>query len=181
SRLRARSPARASRRWTGEGSGPEPRRCYDGIVVNAPVLREALERLSLGERLALATLVETRGATPQKAGARILVRGDGGSLGTLGGGAVEAAAVPGAARGVGWGEPLLCESPLSTGTDEWGLACGGTMLVFVEPLEERALGWLPAVVDAASGGDPVAVVTLLDGPRAGSRLVVRESRSGGSL
>jgi len=149
--------------------------------VNAPVLREALERLSLGERLALATLVETRGSTPQKVGARILVRGDGGSLGTLGGGAVEAEAVREATLRVGWGEPLLCEYTLSTGTDEWGLACGGTMLVFVEPLEERALGWLPAVVDAASGGDPVAVVTLLDGPRAGSRLVVRESRSGGSL
>src|SRR5262249_25992962 len=149
--------------------------------MNAPVLREAWERLSLGERLALATLVETRGSTPQKVGARILVRGDGASLGTLGGGAVEAEAVREATLRVGWGEPLLCEYALSTGTDEWGLACGGNMLVFIEPLEERALAWLAAAVDAASGGDPGAVVTLLEGTRAGARLRVRESGTGGSL
>src|SRR6266545_2831224 len=123
--------------------------------MSVQVLREAWERLSLGERLALATLVATRGSTPQKVGARILVRGDGGSLGTLGGGAVEAEAVREAALRVGWGDAIVREYTLSTGTDEWGLACGGTMLVFIEPLEERALGWLQAVIEAASGGDPV--------------------------
>jgi len=145
------------------------------------VLREAWERLSLGERLALATLVETRGSTPQRVGARILVRADGASLGTLGGGAVEAEAVREAALRIGWGEATLHEYALSTGTDEWGLACGGTMLVFMEPLDERALDWLSAALEAQSGGDPVALVTLLEGARAGSRFLVRESGATGGL
>jgi xanthine dehydrogenase accessory factor len=149
--------------------------------MSAPVLREAWERLSLGGRLALATLVATHGSTPQKVGARLLVRADGGSLGTLGGGAVEAEATREAALRIGWGEATIHEYALSTGTDEWGLACGGTMLVFIEPLDERALGWLAAALEAQSGGDPVALVTPLEGIGAGSRLLVRESGTTGRL
>jgi xanthine dehydrogenase accessory factor len=149
--------------------------------MSAQVLREAWERLSLGERLALATLVGTRGSTPQKVGARLLVRADCASLGTLGGGAVEAEAAREAVLRVGWGEATVHEYTLSTGTDEWGLACGGTMLVFIEPLDERALGWLSAALEAQSGGDPVAVVTLLEGAQAGARLLVRESGTTGGL
>jgi xanthine dehydrogenase accessory factor len=153
---------------------------HEGTMI-APVLREAWERLSLGERLALATLVATRGSTPQKVGARLLVRADGATLGTLGGGAVEAEAAREAALRIGWGQTAVHEYTLSTGTDEWGLACGGTMLVFIEPLDERALGWLSAALEAQSGGDPVAVVTSLEGARAGVRLLVRGSEATGSL
>lgn len=149
--------------------------------MSVQILREAWERLSLGERLALATIVGTRGSTPQKVGARVLVRGDGASVGTLGGGAVEAEAVREAALRVGWGEPALKEYALSTGTDEWGLACGGTMIVFVEPLEERALAWLRPATEAAGGGEPVAVVTVVEGGQAGARLLVREHGTAGSL
>ncbi len=149
--------------------------------MSVQILREAWERLALGERLALATLVATRGSTPQKVGARVLVRGDGGSLGTLGGGAVEAEAVREAARRVGRGDAVLREYTLATGTDEWGLACGGTMVAFIEPLEESALGWLRAVMDAASGGEPLAVVTVLEGAQAGVRLLVREQGTSGGL
>jgi xanthine dehydrogenase accessory factor len=149
--------------------------------VSVQVLREACERISLGERLALATLVGTRGSTPQKIGARVLVRGDGGCLGTLGGGAVEAEAVREAALRVGWGDPALREYTLSTGTDEWGLACGGTMIVFVEPLDERALAWLRPATEAVGGGEPVAVVTVVEGAQAGARLLVREQDTAGSL
>ncbi len=145
------------------------------------ILREAWQRLSLGERLALATVVGTRGSTPQKVGARVLVRGDGASLGTLGGGAVEAEAIREAALRVGWGEPVLREYALSSGTDEWGLACGGTMIVFIEPLEEQAMGWLRAAAEAAGGGEPVAVVAAVQGPQAGKRLLVGERTLTGSL
>ncbi|MGH7268766.1 MAG: XdhC family protein, partial [Candidatus Rokuibacteriota bacterium] len=145
------------------------------------VLREAWQRIQVGERVGLATVVATHGSTPQKVGARLLVRGDGGSLGTLGGGAVEAEAAREAALRLGWGEPVLREYALSTATDEWGLACGGTMVVFIEPIGEGALGWLRAVTEATSGGEPVAVVTLLDGERAGGRMVVRDDAADGAF
>jgi xanthine dehydrogenase accessory factor len=149
--------------------------------VSIPILREAAQRIAIGERVALATLVATRGSTPQKVGARLLVRGDGATLGTLGGGAVEAEAVREAALRIGWGTPVVREFALSTGTDEWGLACGGTMTVFIEPLAESAAGWLRAVVEATEGDEPLAAVALLEGAQAGARLVVREGDVTGSL
>ena len=149
--------------------------------MSVQILREAFQRLGLGERLALATIVATRGSTPQKVGARLLVRGDGASLGTLGGGAVEADAAREAAMRVGWGDPILKEYALATATDEWGLACGGTMVVFIEPLEEQALGWLRAATEAVGGGEPVAVVTTVEGAGAGRRMLVREREAAGSV
>jgi len=140
------------------------------------VLREAARSISEGGRVALATVVATRGSTPQKVSARLLVQDRGGVLGTLGGGGVEAEAVREARACLESGAPALREYALSTATDEWGLACGGTMLVFLERLEPSALAWLDAALRAGAG-EPVAVVTVLEGDAAGSRLVVGESES----
>jgi xanthine dehydrogenase accessory factor len=145
------------------------------------VLREAWQRVTTGERVALATLVATRGSTPQKVGARLLVRGDGSFFGTLGGGGVEAEAAREAALRLGWGTPVLREYALSSSTDEWGLACGGTMVVFIEPLDESATGWLRAVTEAAEGGEPLALLTVVDGAENGARLLVREGGVTGTL
>lgn len=139
------------------------------------VLREAVRRLEGGESLGLATIVATRGSTPQKVGARLLVQGGRRVAGTLGGGAVEAEAEREAARAVSGGAPGVREYALSSGTDDWGLACGGTMLVFVEALDRGALDWLRPVIAAAEGPEAVAVVTVLDGPGAGMRLLVSEA------
>src|SRR5262249_23674526 len=81
---------------------PEWSRCYDESVVNAPVLREAWERLSLGERLALATLVEPRRSTPPEVGDQIPVRRGGASLGTPGGRAGAAGRGAGGGAGRWW-------------------------------------------------------------------------------
>jgi len=111
----------------------------------------------------------------------VLVRGGNRAAGTLGGGAVEAEAVREAARALERGEPALREYALSTGTDDWGLACGGTMVVFVEPLDQRAVGWLRAVTEAVAGAEPLALVTLVEGAERGARLLVREGEIAGSL
>ncbi len=145
------------------------------------VLRETLKRIDSGERVALGTIIATRGSTPQKVGARILVRGGDRLAGTLGGGAVEAEAVREVGRALERGEPVIREYALSTGTDDWGLACGGTIVVFAEPLDRRALDWLRASVEATTGPTPLAVVTCVEGPSAGARLLVREGETGGSL
>ena len=54
------------------------------------VFSDAIERLSNGEKVVVATVVRTKGSTPQKPGAKLLVREDGSGAGTLGGGCVEA-------------------------------------------------------------------------------------------
>jgi xanthine dehydrogenase accessory factor len=142
--------------------------------MSVDVLREAARLAARGERVGLATIVATRGSTPQKVGARLVARDGQRVAGTLGGGAVEAETIREATLAAAGGAAALREYALSTGVDDWGLACGGTMLVLVEPLDERALGWLRSAIEATEGREPVAVVTAVDGPMSGARLVVRE-------
>src|SRR5262245_7706133 len=139
------------------------------------VLREAARLTAGDEPIGLATIVATRGSTPQKVGARLLARSGQRLAGTLGGGAVEAETVQEATLAAAGRAPVVREYALSTGVDDWGLACGGTMQVFVERLDRRALRWLTRVLAAAEGQDAVAVVTVLDGEGAGGRLLVSGS------
>ena len=53
------------------------------------VIEEAVKLSKEGQPCVLATVVRTKGSTPQKAGAMLLVRQDGTGVGTLGGGCVE--------------------------------------------------------------------------------------------
>mgnify|MGYP001296485866 CR=1 FL=1 len=53
------------------------------------VFDEASKQLKIDQPVVVATVVRTKGSTPQKPGAKLLVRGDGTGVGTLGGGCVE--------------------------------------------------------------------------------------------
>jgi xanthine dehydrogenase accessory factor len=114
-------------------------------------------------------LVETRGSTPQKAGAGMLVFADGSQAGTLGGGCVEAEVKRRALAMAERGMPEVMTFQLDSdyGWDD-GLICGGRMLVLVDPigpasdvvyferaceLSESGGGCLEAIVfDAAKSG-----------------------------
>src|SRR5579864_3825910 len=80
-------------------------------------------------------LVETRGSTPQKAGAAMLVFPDGSQAGTLGGGCVEAEVKRRALRLIDQGETELLTFQLDDnyGWDD-GLICGGRMKMLVDPV-----------------------------------------------
>jgi xanthine dehydrogenase accessory factor len=97
---------------------------------------EEIVRLGrLGQKCALATIVQVRGSIPSFESAKLLVREDGSMVGTIGGGCVEAE-VWNAAR-----EVIATEKPkhmnFSLGQDaayDNGLICGGQLDVFVEPV-----------------------------------------------
>ena len=103
------------------------------------IMRELLQRLlsthSAGQPVAMTLLVETRGSTPQKAGAAMLVFPDGSQAGTLGGGCVEAEVKRRALALLLDGPPELMTFQLDSdyGWDD-GLICGGRMRMLVEPL-----------------------------------------------
>jgi xanthine dehydrogenase accessory factor len=96
------------------------------------IYEEALKLKSLGRTSAIATIVECRGSSPQKQGAKMLVRDDGSILGTLGGGCLEADVVQAALMSLKDGEPATL--PFELTEREGGLVCGGTVLVYIEPL-----------------------------------------------
>src|SRR5207248_2283531 len=81
-------------------------------------------------------VVETRGSTPQKAGAAMLVYPDGTQAGTLGGGCVEAEVKRRALLGLNdSGRPEVFSFCLDDdyGWDD-GLICGGRMTILAQPL-----------------------------------------------
>jgi len=99
------------------------------------VYEELVRLRNLGQRCALATIVEVRGSIPSYESAKLLVREDGSMVGTIGGGCVEAE-VWNAAR-----EVMQTEQPrrltFNLGQDaayDNGLICGGQLDVFVEPV-----------------------------------------------
>src|SRR5512133_831048 len=99
------------------------------------VFEELVRLRKLGQKCALATIVQVRGSIPSYESAKILVREDGSMIGTIGGGCVEAE-VWTAAR-----EVIETEKPkhltFSLGQDaayDNGLICGGQLNVFVEPV-----------------------------------------------
>ncbi len=97
--------------------------------------RTASARLARGERAALATVVATRGSTPQKAGAALLMLADGTMHGTIGGGCVEADVWAEAQRLMRRGESGLREFVLADDPDHpGGDVCGGTMEIFIDVL-----------------------------------------------
>ena len=88
-----------------------------------------------GEKVALATVVETWGSSPRPAGSRLAVTETGRLAGSVSGGCIEGAVAEIARQVMKDGMPQLLDFGI---TDEraWevGLACGGKLKVFVEPL-----------------------------------------------
>lgn len=89
-----------------------------------------------GKRVAVATVVNVEGSAPRPIGARLAVSELGEMAGSVSGGCVENAVVAEAQDVLTRGEPKLIRYGI---TDEmaWdvGLACGGTIDVFVEEIE----------------------------------------------
>jgi len=101
------------------------------------VLGTAKAWYQAGETVALATVTQTWGSSPRPAGSRMAMTASGKIAGSVSGGCIEGAVAQAALDTLGSGQPVLLEFGV---TDEmaWelGLACGGRVKVFVEPL-----GW----------------------------------------
>ena len=99
-------------------------------------LTQALEAArEAGRRCALATIVSTKGSTPRKVGARMIVAPDTGLVGTVGGGCGEAEVIEAAYRVIETGKAQRVNVDLTDDLVSWSPAvCGGGMDIFVEPV-----------------------------------------------
>jgi xanthine dehydrogenase accessory factor len=140
-----------------------------------------------GGRAAVATLVNTRGTTPRKEGAKMLVGEGGRVLGSVTiGGCVDAQVIEEAEDVLTSNRPRLLEMNLGD-EDAWeiGLTCGGTIEVFVEPValdgrDDVGARMYDRVREHARRGRHGAIVTRLDGPGA-KLLVLDDGTTEGSL
>ncbi|MFH1141866.1 MAG: XdhC family protein [Chloroflexota bacterium] len=151
-----------------------------------PVFREALNLSQKGEPFTIATVVHTKGSSPQKPGAKLLIRQDGSGVGTLGGGCVE---------GDIWfaAKEIMREHGGSEYRDYYlneeiaardGLVCGGTMYFLIDPIwkPREFLHVAQNIVRAYDGADPAALATLIKpGPAGGTIGAKLLIRSDGSL
>ena len=125
---------------------------------NMPEQALAWHRAGLGA--VLATVVETWGSAPRPVGSQLAISGEGDMAGSVSGGCVEGAVVVEAMEAVATGRPQMLEFGVSD--DEAfavGLACGGRIRVWLEPvggaLPEAMLAELVA---ARAARTPVAYV-----------------------
>jgi xanthine dehydrogenase accessory factor len=134
-----------------------------------------------GESIALATVVETWGSAPRVPGAKMAVTASGAIAGSVSGGCVEGAVVEAAREALRTGTPRLLHFGVADET-AWavGLACGGSIDVFVAPLEAGVYAAQRhailaeqgfAIATVVAGSDDLLGRTLMqgaDGSRAGS-------------
>jgi xanthine dehydrogenase accessory factor len=108
------------------------------MLLHQKLLESIIAALSGGERVALCAVVKTRGSTPQSPGAMLLLDQRMGTVGTLGGGCVEAEVCKRAFALLerGASELLSFQLDHDYGWDD-GLICGGGMDVAVTPLIEK--------------------------------------------
>ncbi len=134
-----------------------------------PIYQQLAELLERKEQLAFAVLVETKGSTPQKCGAKAIFLPDGRILGTLGGGCLEAETRQKALRAIETGESFSFRAVLDDdfGWDD-GLICGGSVQTFVQPDPGRSKVW-QALLAEPSKRQRRVLATITTGDHVGKR------------
>ncbi len=113
---------------------PLPFSLVDGNDDDA-VLDQAALWLGEGRRVALATVIQTWGSAPRPVGSHLVVESRGEFMGSVSGGCIEAAVITEAGAVIADGAPRVLDYGV-TDAEAWdvGLACGGAIRIYVEPL-----------------------------------------------
>lgn len=148
-----------------------------------------LEKLAKVEkRVAMATLVGTRGTSPKKEGAKMWVGEEGRILGSVTiGGCVDARVIADAEKALATSQPRLLQVDLGD-EDAWemGLSCAGSLDVLIEPFDlttpnNTLVDVYRQVRSAIEQGKTVAIVTPLKDSAAGRLLVFEDGELSGTL
>lgn len=129
------------------------------IIADIDKWREASD-----DPIALATVIQTWGSSPRQVGAKMALTADGKISGSVSGGCVEGTVFEAGTEVLQTGRPQLLHFGVADET-AWdvGLACGGTIEVFVEPLHTAVYDFLHTLIEKDKAG---ASITLIQGPQA---------------
>jgi xanthine/CO dehydrogenase XdhC/CoxF family maturation factor len=129
-------------------------------------LRDIVERLitNASDTYAVATVIEVRGSTFRRPGARMLIAADGRLVGSVSGGCLEADVCKRAERVMASGVPEALTYDTTSDADiVWGLGlgCNGVVRILLESVRSRALpAWLPFVLERLDRGEHATVATI---------------------
>ena len=132
---------------------------------------ETVDRwLDEGRDVALATVAKTWGSAPRREGSKLAIAGDLSMIGSVSGGCVEGAVVEEALAGLRDGKPRLLKFGVADDLAwEVGLTCGGSIEVYVEPLDGDC--WR-AMAGLARDDRYGASATVVAGERIGAKLLL---------
>ncbi|HEX6363787.1 MAG TPA: XdhC family protein [Albitalea sp.] len=108
--------------------------------VDIEVLRTAQAWRAGGRRVALGTIVKTWGSAPRPVGAMVAIRDDGQVVGSVSGGCVEDDLIDKIKdRSIAAEKPeLVTYGVTNEDATRWGLPCGGTLQLVMEPLHDHS-------------------------------------------
>src|SRR3954447_23478095 len=141
-------------------------------------MKELLEDIARwraeGKQVALARVVGTDGSGPRDPGAAMAVSEDSEVVGSVSGGCVEGAVLTEGLKVLERGIPKLVTYGIAD-DDAFavGLTCGGTIHIFIDDFNDEID---TAITEALRTGEPAALATVIEGPGAGSKLLVRPDK-----
>ena len=114
------------------------------------------------QSIALATVIQTWGSSPRRAGAKMAMTPDGKITGSVSGGCVEGAVIEAGMEVLNSNRPQMLHFGVADETAwEVGLACGGSIDIFVQPLNLEIFNSLRSLL---SQEQPAASLTVIRGP-----------------
>ena len=126
------------------------------------ILADLTRWRSEDKSIALATVIQTWGSSPRGVGSKMAITMDGKMTGSVSGGCVENAVVEAGIQSLKTNRPQLLHFGVTNETAwEVGLACGGSIDVFVKPLENDFFGKL---LSACNNISPFVIATVIRGP-----------------
>jgi len=148
------------------------------------VFDAAIKEIKSNKKFVISTVTRTQGSTPQKPGAKLLVREDGSGVGTLGGGCVEGDIWFASSEKIKREESAEVR-PYELNEDlaaKDGLVCGGTMHFMIDPIDNKLEFefFLDEIKKAYNGDKPVALVQVLESKKKeeiSKKILIREDGS----
>ncbi len=125
------------------------------------ILTDLIRWRQKGTSVALATVVETWGSAPRKAGSKMAITLDGQMVGSVSGGCVENAVIEAGIDSLKMNKPQLLHFGVADET-AWdvGLACGGSIAVFIQPLDDAVF---ETVCSILKNDEQATVATVIRG------------------
>lgn len=98
------------------------------------ILFDEIEKVRKGNlKAALCIVIKTKGSTPRKVGAKMIVKEDGKVIGSIGGGNLEKKTVENALEQLKKNEPKTFKHDL---LHQHSMCCGGTVEIYIEPIKK---------------------------------------------
>ena len=102
------------------------------------IFESILHLQKTGQPAALVIITKTKGSTPRRPGAKMIVLKDGKTIGTMGGGDLEKRVIEEAIEAITQGDPRIASFTLDIEKGKLDMMCGGELDVYIEPILPKA-------------------------------------------